>query len=429
MSRLPLHILSGALLLALFAVPAAATESARSSPPAAEGTIATAAAETGDPPIHRTTASTITGHVESFEYIPFLSGRRCWVYLPPRYDESTRSYPVLYMHDGQALFDAATSPSGAEWKVDETCEDLISSFAIEPIIVVGIESGSYRCIEYTPWYDVDTTIYCWNGGAGDWYLQDIRDVLIPEVNRRYRTKTGPENTYMAGSSLGGLISMYAGYEYDDTFGRVAALSTYFPWADEEMLSFAAGRPKPALTRFYQDMGTFEFDVPDADSNGVNDFVDDLRAMRTVALSQGFVEGEDFVSYEAPWDAHYETFWAERFPDVLRFLIDPAPPSTTGLPGPDPGVPTGIRSVSPNPFRASSRIELSLASPGHVRADIYDVRGRLVRRLVDERLPAGTRTVVWDGRDDGGRRAAPGVYWLAFRSGTETLGSTRLVRLP
>lgn len=249
--------------------------------------------------------STITGHVESFVYAPFLAGRRCWVYLPPDYFQSTRSYPVLYMHDGQNLFDLATSFAG-EWQVDETCESLIGNGEIEPIIVIGIENSSARCDEYTPWINISQGC----GGGGDVYLQAIRDVLIPEVDQRYRTRTGPANTYMAGSSLGGLISVYAGYAYDGVWGRIAGVSPSYWWANQAMLTYAAAGAKPeTLTHFYQDMGTLESGL------------DDLRMMRDIAVGQGFVEGDDFLSVEAPGHTHNEYYWALRLPDILRFLID------------------------------------------------------------------------------------------------------------
>jgi pullulanase len=259
-----------------------------------------------DPP------STIVGHVEWFEHVPFLAGRRCWAYLPPGYFETTESYPVLYMHDGQNLFDQATSSAG-EWQVDETCEMLIGNREIEPIIVVGIENTAARCSEYTAWTNTDPDVSC-AGGDGDAYLQAIRDVLIPEVNRRYRTQTGPANTYMAGSSLGGLISVYAAYEYDGVWGRVAGMSPSYWWADQEMLNYASAASKPTiLTHFYQDMGTLEPGL------------DDLRTMRDIAAGQGFAEGIDFLSVEAQGHTHSEDNWALRLPDVLRFLIDPHPP--------------------------------------------------------------------------------------------------------
>lgn len=104
---------------------------------------------------------TITGHVESFTHAPFLGGRRLWVYLPPGYDSSSERYPVLYMHDGQNLFDVRTSFSG-EWRVDEACESLIGSAELRPLIVVGIENSANRIGEYTPWPDP-----AYGGGQAD----------------------------------------------------------------------------------------------------------------------------------------------------------------------------------------------------------------------------------------------------------------------
>jgi pullulanase len=268
---------------------------------------------------------TIVGRVESFTYAPFLSGRRCWVYLPAGYRPDGPAYPVLYMHDGQNLFDVRTAFAG-EWKVDETLESLFRQQLLDPIIVVGIENGgASRITEYTPWADPGD-----GGGGGDAYLTAVRDVLMPEVNRRYHTRTDADHTWMCGSSLGGLISAYAGYAYASTWGRVAAVSPSYWWADGQMIDFAQAQGRPALTHFYQDMGTLEAgSLTDADHDGVDDYLEDLRAVRTVALGQGFVDGLDFMSVEAGGHTHNEYWWAQRFPVLVRFLA--GPPVTAGVP--------------------------------------------------------------------------------------------------
>ena len=251
--------------------------------------------------------STITGDVTTFSLPNFYNNRRVWIYLPPGYDASTDRYPVLYMHDGQNLFDDATSFSG-EWGIDETCEQLITDGEIEPVIVVGIDNGgASRIFEYTPFVDPS-----FGGGGGDTYLQNVRDILVPHINATYRTRTGPENTFIAGSSLGGLISAYAGYAHADTWGRVGAFSPSYWYANQQMATFASLNGRPAgLERFYHDYGTGE-----SQQGAFNSF-------NLVLLSQGFVAGDDFDSVLATGHQHNEFYWRLRAPDALRFLIDPA----------------------------------------------------------------------------------------------------------
>lgn len=272
--------------------------------------------------------STRTGDVTTTSVPGFLQGRVVWVYLPPGYAASTARYPVLYMLDGQNVFDRLTSFAG-EWKVDETLEQLIPAGDIPPILVVGIDNGgASRTSEYTPWVDPSR-----GGGGGDAYLQAIRDVLKPEIDRRYRTLTGPRTTWMAGSSLGGLISAYAGETYADTWGRVAAVSPSYWWAGSQMIAFTAGRPRPErLERFYQDMGSLERGtITDSDGDGIDDYIESLREMRGALFGQGFQLEVDLRHVEAMGHVHNEGYWALRFPDMIRFLA--GAPATLGVPGP------------------------------------------------------------------------------------------------
>jgi predicted alpha/beta superfamily hydrolase len=126
---------------------------------------------------------------------------------------------------------------------------------------------------------------------------------------------------MAGSSLGGLISAYAGYHYSGTFRRVACVSPSYWWDNEHMRADAQALGRPDLVRWYQDMGT-------AEGSGA---IDDLRAMRDVLIVQGFQLGVDLTSIEAQGHAHNESYWAQRVPNMLRFLI--GRPATTGVDGP------------------------------------------------------------------------------------------------
>jgi pullulanase len=260
---------------------------------------------------------TLTGNVTTFT-LPAFPGRTIRVYLPPGYDASSQRYPVLYMHDGQNLFDVRTSFAG-EWQVDETCEQLIGSGQIGPLIVIGIDNGPARITEYTPWYDPSYS----DGGGAEAYLQTIITVIKPEVDLRYRTLTGPNYTWMAGSSLGGLVSLYAGLAHSDVFGSVAALSPSYWWANRQMATWAAARPRASLRRVYQDMGTNE------GGGSSTAYIEDLRVVRDVLVAKGFALGVDLVSVEAAGGQHNETYWAQRFPDVLRFLV--GAPTTAGVP--------------------------------------------------------------------------------------------------
>jgi|GEM_PF-695868 len=255
---------------------------------------------------------TRTGNVNILSIPEFLEGRNLWVYLPPNYEkDSGRRYPVLYLQDGQNLFDEAASFAG-EWQVDETCERMIKSGELPPFIVVGIENdGANRVAEYTPWKDMKE-----GGGKGSRYLKAVQDTLIPAINTRYRTLTGPANTFIGGSSLGGLISAYAGYSRPDIWGGVLAVSPTYWWDNNHFARWAETRKKPSLLFFYQDMGTEE----DGSDPGRTGFIQMLRSVKTMALKQGFREGKDFFSVESPGDGHNEKFWAKRLPAMLKMTI-------------------------------------------------------------------------------------------------------------
>jgi pullulanase len=271
--------------------------------------------------------STITGDVTLLTVPGFLNERRVWVYLPPGYDdEPGERYPVLYMLDGQNVFDAATSYSG-EWEVDETCEELIPAGEIRPIIVVAVANGEAdRGFEYTPWYDAVRGF----GGGGAAHIQEFVDVLIPWVNANYRTLTGREHTGLSGSSLGGLLPMHTAYAQPETFGLIGALSPSIQWANHELLNWAASNPKPE-SRVYMDMGTRESGslVDVNPQNGIDDSIDNLRALRDVLLAQGFALDGDLMVVEDEGANHHERFWAARFPEVLKFLFSPKQVATEG----------------------------------------------------------------------------------------------------
>jgi len=243
----------------------------------------------------------LPGTVVSLSFAEFRNGRQCWVYLPPGYAQSSRRYAVLYLNDGETAFDGEFG-----MHVNRICEDLIRRGEIEPIVVVAIENEpDRRTFDYTPW----TASYWMPNGGGDAYLEAVRDTLKREVDRRFRTLTDPGSTAIAGTSLGGLISAYAGYAYDSTFGKVAAFSPSYGYASYAIVRYAETRGRPYFfERFYQDTG-----YPDDNW---------LGPMEQVALAQGFQLGVDFMSLTAEGGEHSSSSWEHRFPDMLRFLFPP-----------------------------------------------------------------------------------------------------------
>jgi len=185
-----------------------------------------------------------TGHIELITVPDFLDDRQVWVYLPPDYEKETdRRYPVLYMMDGQNVFDDATSFAG-EWKVDETLEELIPAGKVTPLIVVAVSNGGdRRTREYTPWYSSRHEA----GGGGGKHLKKWINTLLPHINANYRTLSGPENTGLAGSSLGGLMALYAAYTHSEVFGKIGSFSPSLGWAGGRLPGMVAKKDKPDIT--------------------------------------------------------------------------------------------------------------------------------------------------------------------------------------
>ncbi|MGC8728419.1 MAG: alpha/beta hydrolase [Elusimicrobiales bacterium] len=257
-------------------------------------------------PLHKT----VTGNVSVFSLPYFLKGRRVWVYLPPNYDkETSKSYPVLYMQDGQNLFDSKESFAG-EWEVDESLEKIFSQNQASPFIVVGVDNGgAERLSEYTPWKDLR-----YGGGGADEYLKNLKDYLMPEINRRYRTKTGPENTFIGGSSLGGLLSAYAVFAYPQIWGGALSMSPSYWWADKKFLDWFSSVKKPDNIVFYQDIGNKE------GGEEAEEHLNNFREAERLFLNKGFVKNKDFFSLEFEGHYHNEKFWALRFPQAVILIF-------------------------------------------------------------------------------------------------------------
>ena len=229
------------------------------------------------------------------------------VLRPPGYDDDpNRRYPVLYLHDGQNIFDQATSV-GEEWRVDETALGLITAGAIEPLIIVGIyNTGEHRIDEYTPTADAEKK----HGGKADQYGRMLIEEIKPFIDREYRTRPDAASTGLGGSSLGGLLTIHLGIRHPEVFGKLAALSASVWWDGKVILREIGELPGKLPLRIWLDAGTQEGAEVIADS----------RALRDSLVAKGWVEGQDLVYIEAEGAQHDEASWGSRIDSVLKFLF-------------------------------------------------------------------------------------------------------------
>ncbi len=299
-------------------------------------------------------------------YMPQLDRyRRVWIYLPPDYEESTQDYPVLYMHDGQNVFDANTSYAG-EWEVDETLNAL-HNLGDKGIIVVAVDNGgSLRINELTPWQNPE-----YGGGEGGLYIDFFVETLMPYINENYRTLSGAENTGIMGSSLGGLISLYAGIKYQDVFGKIGAFSPAY-WINPEIFGFVKSTGKEEDLRIYQIVGTQEGE----------EYVRQMFEMQDTLLSVGFAD-DDVVSIEKSDGQHSEWFWAREFEDAYLWLFAG---NATSIERQDKD--EGSFRLYPNPVKDTFSIQFELNAAADVLIRITDASGKNVQRLFDQRLRAG-----------------------------------------
>lgn len=237
--------------------------------------------------------------------------RKIWIYVPADYDSNSKSYPVLYLHDAQNVFDNATAFAG-EWGVDEAL-DMREKVGKSTAIVVAIEHGNAeRLNEYSPYVNSR-----YGGGKGNLYVDFLVNTLKPFIDSAYRTLKGPEATGIGGSSMGGLISMYAALKYPSVFGKALIFSPAF-WFSDSLYAFAsASTPNQGIK--------VAFLCDDTESD---DMVPDMLRMRNLLLSKGIDSTN--CSYTVKTDgAHSEWFWKREFPAAFEFLFPET--STTHLP--------------------------------------------------------------------------------------------------
>ncbi|MBE2274110.1 MAG: alpha/beta hydrolase [Flavobacteriales bacterium] len=251
-----------------------------------------------------TAASNVHIMSNSF-FMPQLNrNRKIWIYLPPDYQTSTKTYPVIYMQDGQNLFDNATSFSG-EWQIDETLNNLFSQ-GDYGAIVVGIENGgSNRINEYTPWNNPQ-----YGGGEGDQYMQFIAETLKPYVDSNYRTKSGAEYNALIGSSLGALISNYGGVKYSGVFSKIGSFSpAYWIVRDQFNNYIQTSTANLSNMRIYFVAG----------SNESSTMASDIETVKNNLQAKGLKSTNTLVKLDS-YGQHNENYWRGEFAAAYKWIF-------------------------------------------------------------------------------------------------------------
>lgn len=247
----------------------------------------------------------------------FVEQRNVEVYIPPNYNPG-KKYPVVYMHDGQNVFNAATAFSGNEWGVDEAATELIQKGDLQSVIIVASWNSNKRFEEYMPAKPAEKVAELFRKDTvkrriqADNYLKFLVYELKPFIDKNYSTLPAREHTFIMGSSMGGLISAYAVCEYPEVFGGAACLSTHWPALNGIFLSYLKEHlPKAGKHRFYFDFGTITLDSL-------------YQPYQTVADSllkkAGYSFGKDWLTTKFVGEPHNEVAWRRRIHIPLTFLL-------------------------------------------------------------------------------------------------------------
>jgi predicted alpha/beta superfamily hydrolase len=230
--------------------------------------------------------------------------RTLMIYLPPSYAENgLKRYPVLYMHDGQNLFDAATSAFGTEWRVDENVDALVAGGRMDEVIVVGVYNTANRIWEYTPCCDPT-----YGGGGADSYERFLIDSVKPFIDQSFRTLPGKDTTAIMGSSLGGLVSCYIARRNPAVFGKAGCMSSSFWWNNQALTLAVEQSTDHVPVAIYLDAGTS------------NDGLPETTRMDQALAADGYVQGRDLDFVTAQGGSHNEASWAARVATPLTWLF-------------------------------------------------------------------------------------------------------------
>lgn len=254
----------------------------------------------------------------------WVLARNIVVWLPPGYEsETNRRYSVLYAHDGQNLFDPHTAFAGVDWGLDQTLSRLLALEEIRQTLVVGVWNTPQRYREYDPQQvferylshdEQDAYLLEYGRPLSDRYLQFLVEELKPFIDREYRTLPGRGDTFLLGSSMGGLISLYGLCEYPEVFGGAGCLSTHWPAAGGKMAAYLTDHlPCPQSHRLYFDFGT---ETIDAQYEPYQLQVDQ------VLQNRGYQAESNWMTRKYFGEDHSEYAWRRRLHIPLRFLLTP-----------------------------------------------------------------------------------------------------------
>lgn len=299
-----------------------------------------------------TAASNVHVMSEAFAMPQLNRTRKIWIYLPPDYETSSKTYPVIYMQDGQNLFDNATAFAG-EWQVDETLNSLFAQ-GDYGAIVIGIENGGgNRINEYTPWNNSQ-----YGGGEGSQYMDFVAQTLKPYVDANYRTKTGREYTALIGSSLGGLISTYGSVKYSDVFSKVGSFSPAYWIVRDQLDNYLAttGADLSALRIYFV-----------AGSNESSTMSADIESVKNRLQAKGLSAANTKVKLDS-YGQHNEAYWRGEFAAAYQWLFAGTQLSTK-------------ETVKKKVSVAYSKGNLVIDNlPEKTEAKIFDMSGKLVKKL-------------------------------------------------
>jgi len=227
--------------------------------------------------------------------------RRIWAYLPKGYATSKKSYPVIYMHDGQNLFNEQTAPFG-EWGVDEAIDTLQTKFKKEAIIIGIDNGGDKRMVEYNPYDNAQ-----FGKGEGDKYVDFLALTLKPYIDKTFRTRKDSAHTFIAGSSMGGLISLYAVAKYPNVFGGAGVFSPAF-WTAPALYDAVSNTTWKGTNKIYFYAGGKEGGL----------MIPDMEKMIKIVEAKG---KSHLRIIKAPLGQHNEPTWRKYFPDFYSWIID------------------------------------------------------------------------------------------------------------